>query len=429
MVHILTRVFACSRVCGIIIALAFEPICFGASMGPLLTELPNTIERTIALPSPLFDYGTDVEQFVRLSNGGFVVARSHNVLVFTNGFQPNPAWSLSEMISAPVAVQADGKIIGRTRPATDPYTCLVRLKRDGSVDSTFNAPLILNSDAAGVEAVVVQPDGKILVGVHGKSSLFAGFSHGVFRLNSNGSPDSNFQVAQYLVARKLELLPDGRILVGCGNRIKITALGFETRAVIRLLTDGSLDTTFSAKIGDANYAQPPVAIAVQQDGKLLVSGYFSSTDGYPCPNIVRLQPNGARDYSFYPTAGGLGNAVKVQANGRIIVASTKLQRFFSDGRIDPSFSFQRGTYTNLLDVAFDESGRIYAAIGSVLFKINGDLRIVAPAQDTPQILEWSVGLRQPWFAAKTIPPGAAFEYADPNYPEFPFVAYRTREAP
>jgi hypothetical protein len=63
-----------------------------------------------------------------------------------------------------------------------------------------------------VEALVLKPDGKILIGVKGERGLVDGVSHftdGIFRLNSDGTLDSSFNTHDNFVDSYLaEILAD-----------------------------------------------------------------------------------------------------------------------------------------------------------------------------------------------------------------------------
>lgn len=83
-------------------------------------------------------------------------------------------------------------------------------------------------------------------------------------------------------------------------------------------TTGTLDPGFSPVVNGQVHA-----IATQADGKILIAGRFSSVNGQPRSNIVRLSPDGTIDSSdsFNTTAAinGRVNCVLVQKDGRIII--------------------------------------------------------------------------------------------------------------
>jgi hypothetical protein len=66
---------------------------------------------------------------------------------------------------------------------------ITRLLPDGSIDLTFNTGL--GADAI-VETIVLQPDGKIVLG--GRTTFNTYSFNRIVRLNSDGSIDSSFSV-------------------------------------------------------------------------------------------------------------------------------------------------------------------------------------------------------------------------------------------
>ncbi len=94
----------------------------------------------------------------------------------------------------------------------------------------------------------------------------------------------------------MALQADGKIIVsGLFNSIN----GHPAASVARLLPDGQVDTTFSA---------PPVnavvrSVAVQADGKVLIGGDFTTVGRDSCIGIARLLANGLRDPGFRSPLG------------------------------------------------------------------------------------------------------------------------------
>jgi len=93
-----------------------------------------------------------------------------------------------------LAVQADGKVIvggDFTSFNNFPYHHLVRLNLDGSVDPAFNADTGATVNGS-VHAIVIQPDGQILIG--GVFATVNGVSmNHIARLNPDGSIDESFR--------------------------------------------------------------------------------------------------------------------------------------------------------------------------------------------------------------------------------------------
>jgi uncharacterized delta-60 repeat protein len=118
------------------------------------------------------------------------------------------------------------------------------------------------------------------------------------------------------------LQPDGKILIG-GNFTTVAPNGgprVTRNHVARLNPDGTLDSAFDP---NANYSV--YAIALQANGKILVGGAFSSIGGQIRPYVARLDPATGLADSFSPnlSGGGLGDpwpyAIAVQADGKILV--------------------------------------------------------------------------------------------------------------
>src|SRR5207253_10284662 len=79
----------------------------------------------------------------------------------------------------------------------------------------------------------------------------------------------------------------------------------------------------------AKYSQSPDSafcvqtLAVQEDGKVLIGGYFSLADGSEFPSgIARLESDGSLDRGFAQRARVLGSvfSMAVQTDGKVLVA-------------------------------------------------------------------------------------------------------------
>ena len=163
---------------------------------------------------------------------------------------------------------------------------IVRLRPNGSIDPTFSTGLGFDDS---VRAIVIQPgDNKILV-----AGYFSGYSPtltsfvpraGVLRLNVDGSLDPTFNPGsganEYINA--LALQPDGKILVGGGFTL---FNGVERNHLARLNSNGSIDFTFNIGSGADNYIN---TIALQTDRKIIIGGGFRHFDGAPRNFIARL---------------------------------------------------------------------------------------------------------------------------------------------
>jgi uncharacterized delta-60 repeat protein len=154
---------------------------------------------------------------------------------------------------------------------------LARLNDDGSLDKTFRAPLT-NAD---VRAILLQPDGKILLA--GSFTTQDGAGHCLTRLNANGTRDTSFTPdAVGVTALSLALEPDGKILVG------------HTLGVMRVTTNGLVDTTFGPRNADgflgtrADFAS---AVARSMESNILVGARSVTVNTTSRRGIIRLFGN------------------------------------------------------------------------------------------------------------------------------------------
>jgi uncharacterized delta-60 repeat protein len=243
----------------------------------------------------------------------------------------NPKMYSSGSVNA-IALQADGMILlggdftmvegdlGYMR-----YSSIVRLHTDGSLDRTFQP----NAFSPRVESVVVQPDGKILVG--GFLGTFRPNDVGpqivryfLARLNADGSVDVGFDPDRSISPDCIALQTDGKILVS-GTLASMSINGAPyvtaTRYMGRLNADGTLDASFDPKPNSS-----VESIAVQADGRTLLGGSFSTLQ----PNgaatattrwsVARLNANGTLDMGFDPKPfGGRVESIAQQADGKILL--------------------------------------------------------------------------------------------------------------
>lgn len=212
-------------------------------------------------------------------------------------------------VVAVIAIQSDGKILvgGRLFRGTLPGQLLgvVRLNEDGSFDTGFTPLVISGADPSQVNALVVQTDGKILVG--GAFATANGQSYnGVVRLLASGTIDSTFlnpgQTVIPAFIHALALQADGRVIAGGAFA---SYGGVATRNLVRLDMDGGVDPTFTTTSGPAGLGGDAVrAITLLPSGKILVAGEFSSYNGFTYPRIARLHGgDGDRPRIVYTRSG------------------------------------------------------------------------------------------------------------------------------
>lgn len=272
-------------------------------------------------------------------------------------------------IAYATAIQPDGKIIiaGETHPTGvgSVDMVLARFNPDGTLDSTFNGNgkvrVDISNNNESVRDIIIQPDGKILIGGPLRIINNPNYYFCVVRLNIDGSLDTSFGgdgIVQtqffgnsgqltFSSVSSLSLLPDGRILaVG-------TAGGYI--AFARYNSDGSPDNSFD---GDGKLIQlvdggsTTAQMVMQPDGKIVTVGFTIS--GNFKIAVARFNSNGSFDQSF--GVGGVvinilnaQNAVAwacaLQPDGKIVVAGQKYDssyniavvRLNTDGSFDNTF--------------------------------------------------------------------------------------------
>lgn len=274
---------------------------------------------------------------------------------------------------------------------------------DGRATIFFTVPPPGPGYFAGAEAVLLQPDGRVvLVGWAGTEvqSFF-----GLARLNADGSLDASFgtngrvltSFGTFAGARTGLLQPDGRI-------VAVGWVGSSNIAAARYNPDGSLDPTFGGD-GTVTVTVPGSfdvqAVVLQPDGKLVIAGTSPTT--FPIRNfgLVRLLPDGALDTSF----GGdgivsadfgaieTGYSVILLPDGRLVVAGAQtlmatpnspinlaVARYLPDGSVDTTFGTFGVVYANTgaqecaTEIIRLPNGNLLAA-GSI-FRKTGDFLLV-----------------------------------------------------
>lgn len=242
---------------------------------------------------------------------------------------------------------------------------VARFTSSGALDKTFDeggadgdGRAVISTTGTGFSAsdLVLQPGGKIaLSGTQGNDADFA-----VMRLRSDGSVDSTtFDLGDFSDHNEFATAatqgPDGTMtVVGTTDGTSSTITG-----VVRYKSDGKLDGSL-AGTGKATTAaiERPLAVVVQPDGKTLVTGEAGSTRRKTV--VARLTKSGEPD----PTFGTGGKVELVDADREDIPSSIALQ---PDGKVLVSGALG-GTVENatfeVFVARFDDAGRPDPSYGS-----------------------------------------------------------------
>jgi uncharacterized delta-60 repeat protein len=226
------------------------------------------------------------------SNGSFDVN-------LNGGNGPNFAFVVYD-----VGLQSDGKIIigGQIiNQLNSSRVAVVRLNSNGLYDTAFTPAAISNGIT---RAVLVQPNGKIVIGGTFFSTGGANPRNGILRLNNDGSLDSAFSNSVGTVT-SLRTSTDGRVYAG----------GFSLN---RFSSEGVIDATLNIGSGFNSQIR---TISVQSNNKILLGGLFTTYNGSPVNRIIRIEENGVVDSTFNVGTGPFGNIFvsSLDSTGKIII--------------------------------------------------------------------------------------------------------------
>lgn len=306
------------------------------------------------------------------------------------GLDPNFAVGLSGVDSTVQAIawQSDGRIViggNFTNVNGTIRSRIARLNADGSLDTSFGSGQSGANDF--VNAVAVQPDGRILIGgnfttVNGANRRF------MARLNADGSLDTTFGANLPFLNNRvfsMALLSNGKVMIGgTFNTVNNVAPG----GIIRLNSNGTLDPTFNAGL-DLGTFSGTFAIAVQADGRILIGGEFTGVNGVPRGSLARLNADGSVDTSFGNGLTVNGNRfpnvrdIVLQPDGRVLigggftavngVSRQAIARLNADGSLDATFgNGLSGVSGTVEKLARRSDGRIF--IAGDLSGVNGVTR-------------------------------------------------------
>ncbi|HRI19339.1 MAG TPA: T9SS type A sorting domain-containing protein [Panacibacter sp.] len=232
-----------------------------------------------------------------------------------------------------------------------------------------------NSDESAY-AVAIQTDGKIVLA--GTSYNGHDYDIALARFNSNGTVDNSFSFDGVLTKNisngndygySIAIQPDGKIVVG-GYGYGGTNDDF---IVLRFLTDGSPDNSFgtngmvktSITKTSNDYGK---ALKIQADGKIILAGYTNNglNNDYA---IVRYNSNGTIDNSFNLTGMVTGSfegtsndyctSAAIQADGKIVIAGY----YYKNTTNKNDFAIARYLSNGKPDAAFGAVGKVLTDFG------------------------------------------------------------------
>jgi uncharacterized delta-60 repeat protein len=270
------------------------------------------------------------------------------------------------------AIQSDGKVVAAGSSGRNTIT-LVRYLGNGTLDNSFGtngtATLFIGSDfQIWCDAIAIQPDHKIVVF---GSEITSQSNHTDFffaRFNEDGTQDAinfidkyYFPTSQFNYGEGVAVQPDGKIILSGGMQ---DYEGDGQISVARLKPDGSVDTTFGTNgkgtviAAVSNFFSYKSSLALQTDGKIVVVG--TANVNYDNPNenlaVTRFNTNGTLDTTF----GGTG--IVITDFGTHEFGSDVA--FQSDGKIIIVGTSSTSTASSLLIVRYNKDGSLDNTFGS-----------------------------------------------------------------
>lgn len=232
-------------------------------------------------------------------------------------------------------VQADGKILvaGEAGEPSPMKVAVARYNTDGTLDSSFGSSgtLLIQVGPARSYArnIALQDDGKIVIGAYTYDDVAADFA--VVRLLADGTLDTSFgnngitiaDAGSHDIVDAMVLLNDGKILLAGNNYTDFLAARFNV--------DGSLDMSFGTNgwtaIGFDSSDSQVKDVALQSDGKILLGGYsYNNSTGVNSMATARINADGSID----PTFGTAGKVTINSGNDEDYAVAIAVQ---TDGKI------------------------------------------------------------------------------------------------
>jgi uncharacterized delta-60 repeat protein len=241
----------------------------------------------------------------------------------------------------------------------------------GSLDVTFNPGIGVNG---AVYSVAQQTDGKVLIA--GDFNSVGGVNrNSIARLNSDGSLDTTFDPGTgandfiYAVA----LQTDGKVIIS-GRFSSVNSVVRD--GIARLNIDGSLDISFNPDLGVSGFSIN--SLAVQVDGKIIIAGHFMTVNGVTSNNIARLNIDGSTDTTFDKGTSrprsSVVSAIALQSDGKVLIGGLFNNPF------DAAWArngLARLNSDGTLDSSFNANASQAWNIYAIAFQANGSVLVSA----------------------------------------------------
>lgn len=245
------------------------------------------------------------------SNGGFYSTGNNDTSYSSSVIYNGSQQADGKIILTGTFSFFEGQAIGR----------IIRLNLDGTIDTSFNSGGTGFASGSFITSIKIQTDGKVIIA--GSFNTYNGTSVGrIIRLNSDGSIDTGFTIGTgpNNTVYCLEIQSDGKILIG-GSFTSYN--GVTINRLARLNADGTLDTSFNVGTGFNNIVYD---IKISTLGIYACGSFssFNSVSGTVISNFLRLNSDGTRDTGFNKTfsTGSNTESICVLPDDSVVIGGT-----------------------------------------------------------------------------------------------------------
>jgi uncharacterized delta-60 repeat protein len=329
-----------------------------------------------------------------------------------------PAISTSQ--ATKMQVQSDGKIIitGSRSSSNGSDFFVAKFNSDGTTDTSFGVNGITSTDMGTTsdysKAIAIQADGKVVIAGIVLNST-SSYDFAVTRYNNDGSLDTSFGNAGKVItqvgtgwdnAEAIAIQADGKIIVS-GTASDSQGTNF---ASVRYNSDGSLDTTFGneGKVRTFTGSSYGYATAIQADSKIIVAGNSNSQFA-----VTRYNSDGSLDTTFgnqgqvttlVADYGGTARKIEIQTDGKIVISGDA----YNISSNSYEFALARYNSNGSLDTSFGNGGRIFTPIGdrtqdygfSSTIQADGKIIVAGDSGGNLGLVRYEAGLQTPFPSQK-----------------------------
>ena len=139
----------------------------------------------------------------------------------------------------------------------------------------------------------------------------------VARINTDGSLDSTFDPGPNQAVNAIAVQQDGSVVLGGyfeALRTADSSTSVTRNFIARVTGGGALDQTMAPDALGSIYASVPLS-----NGQMLIGGDFQSINGATRPYLARLNADGSLDTAFTPTLNGVVRSISVDSSGKAVV--------------------------------------------------------------------------------------------------------------